>query len=582
MVYQHLSRKDVNYNGGVYGDGSPGVPGDPSAPAGFNGPPIGIDARLTNAPSPALADYDSDMIQALVDWAFHGQRLSYTGGYNQDKSYNPLCIPENILPFPCFPQINNSTEKDWTHELRLTSAEPLFGHLDYTLGFFYNQTKVPTTVSLPPTFLPGAFGSPLSPPVPGVPNYSYAVQGVLTTIPNQVRENALYSSLTYHLDQKTELTRGVRWSAYMHSQTADINFAPGLDALPVPGVVCGAIGGKFAATYPGICDLPVSVAPFHSVISAEPHTVLYNVELSHRFNDDVMLYFKTGTGFRASNLDIALAVSTTNPALSQYLNLANEKSTSYEVGSKFDFFDKRLMFDIDYYHQIYSNYFYNTQPAYFLDVNGPSTSVSTLSFTTNVPAVVDGIELTTNARITKDWSISGSFSWADGRLSNATIPCNSSKFDGVVDNIAPTVAQFQAAGQSVALCKSDASTTTAPPWNFTVQSEYDHPINGDLDGFLRGLVYYYARNPNASLNYVVPGYGIVDLFAGLRGESAKWELSLYVKNLLRNQTATSIGATDTWANGLSSFFGPNTGYYSVTLPPPRQFGVTLRYAFGSH
>jgi len=325
----------------------------------------------------------------------------------------------------------------------------------------------------------------------------------------------------------------------------------------------------------------VNVAPFHTVYGGEPHPVLYNVELSHRFNDELMVYFKTGTGYRASNINLGLAVSTSNPALSQYLFPSDERSTSYEVGTKVDLFDKRLMFDIDYYHQIYKGYFYQTQPAYFLDINGPSISVSTLSFTTNVPAVVDGIEFTANARVTKDWSIAGSFSWADGRLSNASIPCNDGNFDGIPDNIVPTVASFLAAGKSVALCKSNASTSTAPPWSLTVQSEYDHPINADLNGFLRGLVYFYARNPNASLNYTVPSYGIVDLFLGVRGGNGKWEASLYGKNILDDQKPLSLGATDTWPNGLSSFFGSGTGYYSVTLPPPRQFGVILRYAFGS-
>ena len=581
VIYQHLIRKDINYNGGAFGNGSPGVPGDPLAPAGFNGPQIGIYARQTNAASPALAEYHGDMVQALLDWTFHGQRLSYTGGFNHDTSFNPLCVPANIAPFPCFAQVNSSTEQDWTHELRLNSVEPLFNHLDYTAGYFYNETKVPTTVGLAPTFLGGAFGSPLGPPVPGAPNYNYAVQGTLLTNPNLVRENAVYGSLTYHLDQKTEITGGVRWGAYLHTITTDISFLPTHTALALPGAICGFIGGNFGATYPGVCDFPVNVPTFHTVYGAEPHPILYNVELSHRFNDDLMVYFKTGTGFRASNINLGLAVSTSNPALSPYLFPKDEKSTSYEVGTKADFFDKRLMFDLDYYHQTYSGYFYNTQPAYFLDINGPSTSVSTLSFTTNVPAVVDGVELTANAKVTKNWSISGSFSWANGRLSNASIPCNSSKFNGVVDNIAPTVAQFQAAGQSVALCKSDASTSTAPPWNLTLQSEYNHPVNGNVDGFIRGLVYFYPRNANASLNYVVPAYGLTDVFLGLRGANTKWELSVYGKNILGNQTATSIGATDTWPAGLSAFFGPDTGYFSVTLPPPRQFGVALRYAFGS-
>jgi iron complex outermembrane receptor protein len=583
VVYQHLRRTDINYASGVYGNGSPGVPGDAFAPAGFNGPPIGFNDLLTNASSPAVADLDADMVSAQVDWNFGHQRLSYVGGYNTFTTDDPLCVQQTFsAPFPCFGQINHSTETDWTHELRLTSAQPAFGKLDYTLGYFFTQNVVPTTVRLAPTFLAGAFGSPLAPPRPGVPNYAFDVQGTLNTNPNKVKENALYGSLTYHFTQNTEITGGLRWSKYFHTIQTDITFDPATIALPLPAATCGAIGGTFGATYPGVCNLPVVVAPLHVLYADEPHPVVYNVEFSHRFNDQLMAYAKAASAFRASNISLGLAVSTDNPQLAQYLFPKNEKSKSYEIGAKADLFDKRLQLDFDVYHQTYDGLFYNTLPTYYKKTLGQSTpSVSTVAFTTNVPAIIDGVELTANARITRNWSAGGSLSWADGRLDNALIPCNSSTFNGVIDNIAPTVAQFNAAGVSVATCRSKASTSTDPKWNVTAQSEYDLPLSDSLTGFTRGLLVYRARNPNANTTYEVPGYGILDLYFGLRGTNSKWELTAYGKNITNNETATTVGATDLWANGLDGFFGTHTGYFNVNHVSRRQFGLTVHYTFGA-
>jgi outer membrane receptor protein involved in Fe transport len=581
IVYQHLYRRDSSYNTAVFGSGSPGVPGNPFAPAGFNGPVIGIRDRLTNAAGPQDAKLKGDQVQAHVDWDLLGQRLSYIFGYGDFSSYYISCNDERTTgaPFPCFPQIGISTEKDHTHEVRLTSRDRVFGFLDYTVGFFHNDGVVPTTVYLPPSFLAGAFGSPLLPPMPGIPNSKFAVAGVLTTNPNKIKENAFYGSLTAHVGERTEITVGLRQSTYFHTINTIISFAPAAIALALPGPICGLIGGAFQATYTNVCDLPVNVNPFHVVHQDTPEPFIYNVELSHRFSDELMVYAKTGSAFRASNISLGLAVSTTNPALNPYLIPDNEKSKSYEIGAKLNLFHNRLQLDVDYYHQKFDGYFYQTLPAYFLDT-GPPLQVKSGSFTVNVPAIVDGVELTATARPLTNWTIGTSFSWANGRLNNALIPCNSSNFNGVIDNIQPTVAQFQAAGVAVATCESNAATTTAPKWSLTAQTEYEHHLSNSLVGFGRALVYYYPSNPNSSATYVVPAYGLVNLYLGVRDAHHRWEVTAYAKNIFKNETVTSKGTTDTWGNGLAAFFGEHTGYFSATLPARREFGVTGHFQLG--
>lgn len=184
-------------------------------------------------------------------------------------------------------------------------------------------------------------------------------------------------------------------------------------------------------------------------------------------------------------VQLALAIATSNPALQQYLTPSPEKSKSYEAGFKGALLDRRLTFNLTYYHQDFEGYLYYTFPTYYLKT-GTSTSVSSVRFTTNADAVVDGSELILTARPVLQWTTTFNFNWTKGRLRNAQIPCNSSMFNGVIDDTAPSVAQFQAAGQSVALCKSNGSSSTGSPWTLNVQSEYYQPIAENVSALCAG------------------------------------------------------------------------------------------------
>jgi iron complex outermembrane receptor protein len=143
----------------------------------------------------------------------------------------------------------------------------------------------------------------------------------------------------------------------------------------------------------------------------------------------------------------------------------------------------------------------------------------------------------------------------------------------------PTVAYFQALGAFFNTCKSSTSTSMSPRWNFNIESEYDQPINGNMTAFIRGLMYYYPRNPFASQVYVVSAYATLDLYLGLRRPDSMWEATLYGKNIAKDRTVTSLSSTQTNAP-YAAYFG-TPGYYDISTVPRREFGLTLRYAFGS-
>jgi iron complex outermembrane receptor protein len=108
-----------------------------------------------------------------------------------------------------------------------------------------------------------------------------------------------------------------------------------------------------------------------------------------------------------------------------------------------------------------------------------------------------------------------------------------------------------------------------------------------MDAFGRGLYYYYDDNEQDPNNRFddVDSYGLLNLYAGLRNNSGSWELSLFVRNALDTDEVLSRGngaQTTPFTNALN---GVGTalagGFTTATFTPPREVGVSFRYAFGS-
>jgi iron complex outermembrane receptor protein len=586
VTYQHLIHNQHSYAFELVGSGAPGglVPGTniPAPAAGYNGPVIGPNQRLTTVdPSPNQINQTIDDVEGLFDWSFHGQKLSYVGSWSRIRIYSVQSgDTTNSIPGYDWADVTAAVTRQWTQEMRLSSEEALFGRLDYAAGFFYSNANVDTTAGGGPNnFLPGAFGSPLlAQPLLGPPNNKYAL-GTSVSVPSNTYEYAGYASLTFHVDSKTEVTGGIRYSTEQRDYETLLSFSPASIALALPAGLCSAIDGSFGATYPGICDLPIVQKPAVEPAFNSYHPVIYNVETSHHFTDDLMVYFRTGTSFRPGNLQVAQVLGgATSVALQPYVFPSPERSTSYEGGLKWQFLDRRVLFDIDYYHQTYKGLFYSTQPFYFLNTStipnvAPAVASAFAGVTLNAPAIVDGIELNASALITPHWNVTGVFSWSNGHLADAAIPCNP-PVAGV-----PTVAYFQSINKLIYTCNSSTSTSTAPRWNFNVQSQYDQPINQALTAFIRALVYYYPSNPVASPPYVVPAYATLDLYLGLHDQRGQWEASLYGKNIANDQTVLNQGSVQ--LAGLTQAYFGNSGYYITAHNTRREFGLTLRYALGS-
>jgi iron complex outermembrane receptor protein len=190
-------------------------------------------------------------------------------------------------------------------------------------------------------------------------------------------------------------------------------------------------------------------------------------------------------------------------------------------------------------------------------------------FTTNVPAIVEGVDFDGSFQITRRWNAGIAASYSDGHMQNGSEPCNAP--------ITP--------GQFLALCTSNGSISSAPKWNANLRSEYSQPLTSTLDGYVRGLYTYYPKNDRASgegSGFTADAYGLLNLYTGIRSADGAWDVQLFAKNLTNTNKALSYDQTSE-KNPIANVnlnFG-QSGYYRTSATALREFGITARYAFGS-
>lgn len=590
LMYQRLD-KNLNAFNQVYGAGH--IRQAPTEPAtGYNGPVIAPGDRLGVTDGARDVSQKTDNVIGQLDWRFAGQKLSYVGSWS--KLQIDALAPQdtaNLIPGYEFYQDLQTDAVGQAHELRLASEERLFGKFDYTVGAYYTRGKAEILGRLTAGFLRGAFGTPLAAPVVGPPNMRFSLPLTIDNPASKTRETSAFASLTWHVTDQTELTAGARYIMYDAESLNQLLLGSGFIAQPLPvPAICGAIGGQFGATYAGVCDIPIPASTLQSIaVDDEDEPTIYNVSISHRLNDGLLIYANTASSWRAG--PTAVGISSLNVATDPVLNSLvfhdPEKSKAYEIGFKSTFLEGRGRANLAVYHQTFDGFLYYTpQSINYLQVTPTGSSRAQANFTANADAVVDGVDLDTALRITPNWDVTLSASYTDAKVDDDFVPCNDSNLDGVADTNPQTDAQFiatmQAAGQSVALCKSDVSINRFPEWSTSLQSEYFRSLTPKMDGYVRGLWTYYPENDRTDEGGIrVENYDLLNLYVGLRDPEGVWEVSLFGKNIANNRTMLSGGGVPvSSAAGLGGFFG-NSGYFATSFTPRREFGVNFRYAFGS-
>lgn len=577
VMYQHITRNFEQFDQ-VSGPGSPGQT-----------PSIGELDRRAVADKANTLRSKFDVLTAQADWNVLGHRVSYVGGWSRQKSdqINDTDSGQMLIG-PSIATLIHTNLRYISQELRISSDPAPGRFLDYTLGGFYRDQRMQDDAfsRTPASFLGTPFGGAFGPTTaPNVAAYDPKFQ-IPQFIPTAslLREKSLFASLTAHLTPNTELTAGIRHLWIRNDSYLKITLENGLTASPVctaPALLPGPTAGT-------------CVVPSARVVTVPPRSftreqdTIYNVSLSHKITPDMLVYASYGTAYRPPYSSIGIQNGLNDPVLNGLLVHPSEHSKTYEVGFKGTFFDGRARLNIAYFHQKFKDLpTFVPNIRYLSNTGVGASSLTNFSFTADPDAVVDGVDVDAWFRITPRWTFSAQASWAKGRVAKGSgLPCNDGNFDGTPDTIPVTSPGQFPSGVLVAICPG-GNISLLPRWNATFQSEYTLPVTDKVDAYLRGLFNYFPKNPYATQARVIDNYGLLNLFLGARANDGAWEVGLYARNILNTQKVTqrALNELTISANTLGSYAATplrrNTGYFSTDMTPKQEFGVTMRYAFGS-
>ena len=311
FTWQHLVNHDVAY---LQTESTCLI--DSSQPCG-SGPLISQRSRLSTVNGQRVVYQQHDIFNARADLHLFGQKLSYVGMFaiqhlgDQEPLDTGVAYPGVADPIDKY-AFSRGLMQD--HEIRLANEERIANIFDYVIGF--NTVDIRT--------------------------YNHYTTGTLAVIhgPNQnylgengPEEIAYFGNLTAHPLANLEISGGIRH-----------------------------IIDKFAGTPLGNNNGPRTVFQRNTAN-------IWTASASYHVNRDLMAYVNAGSSFRqgGNNLGFQYApyssadfMPLTDPAYAPFYNIGPEKSTSYEVGFKSQFFNRKLTLNVDYFHQDFKDYQYTT------------------------------------------------------------------------------------------------------------------------------------------------------------------------------------------------------------------------------
>jgi outer membrane receptor protein involved in Fe transport len=463
-----------------------------------------------------------------IDWNLGGVRLvSNTSYYKRDQSATTDYAQFDRATFLGTPYAAQGTEaptawadtqRNWTEEIRLESEDKT-SRFNWTAGVFYQNAKENTVENVYDPELLAFIGAP---PANG---FIYQ-QDPYDSVDKQV---AVFGQADAALSEQLKLTLGLR------AAKADFTGQAYYDGFVLFG------------------------PPVSSVGAETEHPITPKFGLNYQIDADNLVYTTIAKGFRigganpqiASTCDLAAYGLKSVPQ-----GFSSDSVWSYEVGTKNEFDDRRLLVNAS---------------AYLIKWNNIQQNVALacgFQFTANLgEAESRGIDLAGQFKVNDMLSLGGTFGYTNASYTE-------------------TVFATQAAAQAAAADPSsglfsiveDGDHLPGAPWTLAVFSQVNFPVLSTR-GYVRGDYQYSAKqtsvtaaqNPSdggsPSAIPSIPSTAFTSLRAGVRW--AGFDVSLFSQNLL-----------DTHPRLSQSPDGPNgTPLYQVITFRPRTIGVTATYHY---
>ena len=451
---------------------------------------------------------------------------------------------------------------------------------------------------------------PFGPPIPNPARYTCAYtsypsalisqqvyeQTMETTVLRDTDHRSAYLSFDFDVTETLSVRAEARWTDETTDITAPNTFnvrslrAEGTGSLQacgssgncIPGVSWGAYPPNGFGT-PGNFSTPLSFSRSDSYVTPK-------LGVTWNQSDDTMWYFswavaKKPGGFSTLGFGGFGADANGNGEPDE-IEFEPEEMQVWEVGMKRTLMDGRLRFNGAYFFQDFTDKQISIQRV----VRGQlGTVISNAS-----GAEIHGVELDVNWLITDNWRLSGGYTWLDGEFTDYKVLTTSSADPARIGNCN----LVEAGGRMV--CEVDRTgfdleRTPDHAWQFTLSYQGPSRIRQGWDTFASFSALYQSERFMEDFNKkILKAYWRANLNFGLATD--EWELAVYVKNLLDDDTITWAGGgpgmpVSDWRLGVAMTtrpgpptvnFVPSPRIASTVygyLPDPRQIGVRLNWRF---
>ena len=501
--------------------------------------------RQTYANQGTEMEVDDKGISAEINWDndwFGGATLTSVTAFRKWEGFTGTDLDftsADILVRPV--DMNGSVFKQVSQELRLAGKTET---LDYLVGAFYAHE---TLDQVSPNIYGADYEAYLSALLSGGTNPLFFEE--LTGLPSgsifpegagQVdrffqtsNSLAFFTNNTYHVNDKLELTVGLRWTKEdkdVLSQYRNIN--GGGDACQARLDLNASAGTANPLT--GYVCLPWADAVFDELDTVQDRSETEwtgTGKVAYHFSDNVMGYVSYSKGYKAGGFNLDRARSAPGVYV-ENTEIAPETAKSWEVGLKSTMFDRALALNLSGFYQEFTNFQLN----FFNGINNTVVAI---------PGVTaKGVDL--------------DFSWR--------APVAGLYFQGGLSYADTTYDDFTPSASGLALLPNNR-LSFAPLWSGSLAATYEHYFENDMKAAANINVKYsskYNTGSDLQLEKEQAAFATIDAKASFGPADERWQLDLWVKNLTdKDYYQVVIGGV------------LQTGTFHGFVGAPRTFGASI-------
>jgi len=297
--------------------------------------------------------------------------------------------------------------------------------------------------------------------------------------------------------------------------------------------------------------------------SEDGSNVTFKVAIDYSLTEDNMVYASVATGIKPAASNNGFVRDPNGIGFFPEI-FGEEKVTSYEIGSKNFFFDRRFSVNAAAYYYDINNYLFNSAG---LNVTGNGVSGGS-----NLPSSeVYGLELETVVVLREGLRLDASFTVADSNIRKGRLAVDRAEQINITAGLT-NPADIRAAILSIVQDLTGNELPKIPEFVANIRLTYDREILDE--GILTTTVSYnhrgeyFARVYNNPQSDVVPSYDLVDLNFHFQPHGRDWNFDFGVQNLFDDDEVSSVH-TDDFFQGVTSF----------QLLPPRLVTLSAHYNF---